>query len=141
MKSLNVVALTGKITGEPELRYLQNGKPILSFRFCFWTSKKDGDVWKESGNFIDVTQFAANENFARLLHDKTPLAIQGRLEMDEWVDKNTNQKRSKIKLIAQDLTFSGPKSENEPPKQHDTLAPIDGTQGTIPLDGGPEVPF
>lgn len=141
MKSLNCVCLTGKITGEPEIRYLQTGKPVLKFRFCFWTSRKDGDAWKELGNFIDVIQWNPSENFAKRLHDKTPLAISGRLEMDEWTDKTSGAKRQKLQVVAQDLTFSGPKPDNDPPKEHETLAPIDGERKTIPLADGEDLAF
>lgn len=145
MRSLNVVALTGKLVQEPELRYFANGVALLTLRFCFWTNKKDGDAWKETGNFIDVKQFKASEGFVKMLHKGSPLAISGRLEVEEWVDKNTNGKRSKVVVIAQEITFSGPKPDNETPADPQTLAPIEGfkaeSQGTIPLGDAPAVPF
>lgn len=141
MKSLNQTCLTGKIMGEPEVRYFGSGTAILKFRFCFWTSKKDGDTWKETGNFIDVIQWKPSENFTKLLKDRTPLAISGNLEMDEWQDKNSGQKRSKIQLVARDICFfSAPKDA----ASQDSLAPVDeykSEQGTIPLADGDSTPF
>lgn len=144
MRSLNVVALTGKLVAEPELRYFASGTSLLTLRFCFWTSKKDGDAWKETGNFIDIKQFKPSENFVKMLHKGTPLAISGTLEVEEWNDKATNQKRSKAVIIAREMSFAGPKPDNDTPDDPQTLAPIEGfkaQQGTIPLAGGEETPF
>jgi len=139
-KSLNVVALTGKLVAEPELRYFGSGMALLNLRLCFWTNKKEGESWVETGNFIDVKQFKPSEKFVGLLHKGSPLAISGRLEVEEWKDKETGKSRSKVVVVAQEITFAGPKQSNETPKDHDTLAPIDG-QKTIPLDEGEWQPF
>ena len=139
MKSLNVVALTGKALESPEIRSFSSGNEVMTLRFVWWTTKKDGDAWKENANFIDVKQWKPSRKFADLVHKGTPLAISGSLEMEEWVDKKTGVTRNKYVIVAHNICFSGPKAENEVPGSQDTLAPIDG--GKVTLSEGEETPF
>jgi single-strand DNA-binding protein len=146
MKSINIIALTGQLASEPEIRSFQSGSELATFRFCFWTSSKVDGEWKDKGNFVEVKHFKPNRNFYNLLHKGSFVGLQGRLEMDEWIDKNTNAKRSKIVVVANEVTFTVPKSKMPEGQSQDSLAPIDGyksesTPGTVPMDQAEDTPF
>ena len=146
MKSLNSITLTGQLADEPKVLSFSGGTEMLVFRFCFWTSQKESDGWKDAGNFIDVKQFKPSRAFADMLHKGTFVGLSGRLQSEEWQDKNTGAKRSKFVIVAHDINFTVPKSKV--PQEHDGIAPVDGYksedapgQTTIPLDQGDPTPF
>lgn len=102
-QDLNQVALTGHLTADPELRALPSGQAVMDLRLAFNTAHKNPQTqqYDDKGNFIDVTLFGAQaENAARFLTKGSPVAVQGRLEMDEWQDRNGGGTRSKIKVVA-----------------------------------------
>jgi len=123
MASLNKVLLMGNFTRDPELRYLPNNTAVVSFSLAVNEVYKDKDGNKvERADFIDCEAFAKTaENIGKFFAKGRPIFIEGRLRLDQWDDKATGQKRSKIKVIAENFQFIGP-----PP----------GATGAAPASGG-----
>ena len=111
--SLNKVFLIGNLTRDPELRYTPGGAPVADLGLAInrvYTTK-DGDR-REEVTFIDVTTWNRQaENCCQYLKKGRPVHVEGYLKMDTWQDKTTGEKRSKIKVEAENVQFLGGRDE------------------------------
>ena len=107
MASFNKVILAGNLTRDPEMRYTQKGMAIASIRLAVnrkWKSET-GEM-KEEVTFVDVDAFGRNaEVISQYMKKGRPLLVEGRLKLDEWEDKNTHQKVSKLKVVLESFSF------------------------------------
>jgi single-strand DNA-binding protein len=107
MADLNKVFLMGRLTFDPELRRTANGIAVSDLRLA--TSRswmgKDGER-KEETLFIDVQVWDRQaENCCQYLRKGSAIHVEGSLKMDTWDDKNTGEKRTKIKVNAERVQF------------------------------------
>jgi single-strand DNA-binding protein len=115
MASLNKVMLIGNLTRDAELRYLPSGSPVLEFRLAVSRKykKQDGTEGEETC-FVDVALWGKRgEAVAQYLKKGKPLFVEGRLQLDEWDDKETGQKRSKLKVVADNIEFLGSRTDGQ----------------------------
>ncbi len=108
--NINRVVLTGNLTFDPELRSLASGTSVCKLRIAVNTRRKDGTTneWVDKPNYFDVTVWGAQgENCARFLSKGRPVAIDGRLEWREWVDKDSGKNRSAVDIVADTVQFLG----------------------------------
>ncbi len=122
MATLNRVMFIGRLTRDPEApRSLPNGGTVVKFGFAVGRSKKNPQTgqWENDPNplFIDCEVFSrpdSKRNLPDLITQYCKkgdsLYIEGRLQLDQWEDKNGGGKRSKHKLVVDSLEFIG-KSE------------------------------
>ncbi len=106
-RSFNQVVLMGNLTRDPELRQTPNGQNVCSFSLALNRSYKgsDGD-WKEATDFIDIVAWGPlGERVAQYLSKGRPCLVNGRLQSRSW--EQEGQKRSKVEVVAQDVTFLG----------------------------------
>ena len=109
MASFNKVILMGNLTRKPEVRYTQGGTAICKFGLAVNRRFKDQTgEWKEEATFVDITFFGKRgEAFAKY-HDKGKTAfIEGSLRLDQWDDKQSGEKRSKLYVVGDDWQFVG----------------------------------
>ena len=111
MASLNKVFLIGNLVYDPELRRIPAGTPVVTLRVAVneTFTKKSGESGERSV-FLDVDVWdRAAENCHKYLRKGSPVFVEGRLQMDTWEDRETNQKRSRLKVRADRVQFlSGP---------------------------------
>jgi len=109
MASFNKVILVGNLTRDPELRYTPKGTAVTKIGLAVnrvWTSET-GEK-KEEVTFVDVDMFGRTaENVAQYMRKGSPLLVEGRLRLDQWDDKQTGQKRSKLCVVAETVQFLG----------------------------------
>lgn len=109
-KSVNQVILLGRITKDVELRTTASGKNVTEFSLAV---DKAGS--REGADFFEVVAW---EKTAELLSQYTgkgsKVLVQGRLQQDTWDDKDTGKKRSKVTVVANDVTFLDNKSDAQP---------------------------
>jgi single-strand DNA-binding protein len=106
-RSFNQVTLMGNLTRDPELRTTPNGTNVCSFSLALNRSYKNasGD-WQEATDFIDIVAWAAlGERVAQYLTKGRPALVSGRLQSRSW--EQDGQKRSKVEVVANDVTFLG----------------------------------
>src|SRR5688572_19465152 len=107
MANFNKVILVGNLTRDPELRYTPKGTAIAKIGLAInrvWTSES-GEK-KEEVTFVDVDVFGRTaENVGQYMRKGSPILIEGRLKLDTWEDKQTNQKRSKMGVVAETVQF------------------------------------
>jgi single-strand DNA-binding protein len=107
MANVNKVILMGNLTRDPELRYTPKGTAVadvgLAINRVFGT---DGGERREETTFVDVTLWGRQAELAQQYLGKgRGVYIEGRLQMDTWEDKASGQKRSKLKVVAENLQF------------------------------------
>jgi len=109
MANLNKVFLMGNLTRDPELRYTPQGTAVASFGLAVnrkWKGPNGED--KEDVVFVDVTAFARQaEVLSEYMSKGRGIFIEGRLKLDQWQDKESGAKRSKITVVAENFQFLG----------------------------------
>jgi single-strand DNA-binding protein len=109
MANFNKVILIGNLTRDPELRYTPKGMAIAKVGLAInrnWTS--EGGEKKEEVTFVDVDIFGRTaENVAQYMKKGRPMMVEGRLRLDQWDDKQTGQKRSRLGVVAETVQFLG----------------------------------
>jgi single-strand DNA-binding protein len=115
MANFNKVILAGNLTRDPELRYTPKGTAIAKFGLAInrvW--RNEAGETKEEVTFVDVDAFGRTaENIGQYMHKGSPILVEGRLRLDQWEDKQTNQKRSKLGVVADNVQFLGGPRNNE----------------------------
>jgi single-strand DNA-binding protein len=106
-RSFNQVILMGNLTRDPELRNTPNGQSVCSFSLALNRSYKGGDgTWQEATDYIDVVAWGPlGERVSQYLTKGRPCLVNGRLQSRSW--DQDGQKRSKVEVNAQDVTFLG----------------------------------
>jgi len=108
MANLNKVMLIGNLTRDPELRYIQSGTAVLDLGLAVNRRVRSGDTWTDEAAFIDVTVWGKQaENCAEYLSKGRPVFVEGHLKFDQWEDKKTGDKRSKLRVTAENVQFLG----------------------------------
>lgn len=109
MASFNKVILVGNMTRDPELRYTPKGLAIAKIGLAVnRTWRNEAGEQKEEVTFVDVDLFGKlAENVGQYKRKGDPLLIEGRLRLDQWDDKQTGQKRSKLGVIGENVQFLG----------------------------------
>ena len=107
MASFNKVILVGNLTRDPELRYTPKGMAIAKIGIAVnrqWRSESGEQ--KEEVTFVDVDAFGKQaETIGQYLRKGRPLLIEGRLRLDQWDDKQTGQKRSRLGVVLESFQF------------------------------------
>src|SRR5882762_7881187 len=110
MANFNKVILAGNLTRDPELRYTPKGMAIAKFGLAInrnW--KTETGESKEEVTFVDVDAFGRQaETIAQYMKKGSPFLMEGRLRLDQWDDKQTGQKRSKLGVVLENFKFVGP---------------------------------
>jgi single-strand DNA-binding protein len=149
MASFNKVILVGNLTRDPELRYTPKGTAIAKIGVAVnrvWTN--EAGEKKEEVTFVDVDVFGRTaENVGQYMRKGRPILIEGRLRLDQWDDKQTGQKKSKLGVVAETVQFLGSApggGEGGAPAPARRAAPAAPAGEPLEGDGPPEsddVPF
>jgi single-strand DNA-binding protein len=109
MASFNRVILMGNLTRDPELRYTPKGTAVARIGMAINRSwKSETGEQREETTFVDIDAFGRQaETIAQYLKKGNPLLVEGRLRLDTWEDKQTNQKRSKLGVVLESFRFVG----------------------------------
>ena len=107
MANLNKVMLLGNLTRDPEVRYTPKGTAVGDLGLAVNRRVSDGNGnWSDEVTFVDVTVWGTNaENAQKYLTKGRGVFIEGRLQLDTWEDKESGQKRTKLKVVAEEGQF------------------------------------
>ena len=109
MASFNKVILMGNLTRDPEVRYTPKGSAVADIGLAVNRvySTESGEK-REETTFVDVTLWGRTAEIAgEYLKKGRPVLIEGRLQLDTWDDKQSGQKRSKLKVIGEGMQLIG----------------------------------
>ena len=120
MSSFNKVILIGNLTRDPQIKYTTGGTAIAELGMAIgrkWFDKTTNQQ-KEETTFVDVTLFGKQAEVAgQYLAKGRPVMIEGRLQLDSWEDRETGHKRSKLRVVGENLVLMGGKREDAPPEE------------------------
>ena len=110
MANLNKVMIIGNLTADPEVRTTPRGNTVAELRLAvnrMSSGPNDGER-REETTYLDVTCWGRTAEIAgQYLAKGRPVFIEGRLQQDTWEDKQTGQKRSKIRIVAENMQLLG----------------------------------
>jgi single-strand DNA-binding protein len=114
MASYNKVILLGNLTRDPQVRYTPSGSAVAEIGLAvnrYWNDKQS-NTRREETTFVDVTLWNRDAEVAgEYLAKGRSVLIEGRLQLDTWDDKQTGQKRSKLRVVAERMQMLGGKGE------------------------------
>lgn len=129
MANFNSVVVVGRLTRDPELRYTPSGAPVCSFSIA--TSRR---YVKEDGQRAEATTFLDVDVWRRMaeickqfLRKGREVLVLGSLRQSRWKDPKTQESRSKIRIVAQQVQFLGGRRDRD-----------EGGAGAAPEEPGPE---
>lgn len=107
MANFNKVILAGNLTRDPEVRYTPKGTAIAKLGMAInRTWKTETGETKEEVTFVDVDAFGRQaEVISQYLKKGRPILVEGRLKLDQWDDKQTGQKRSRLGVVLEGFQF------------------------------------
>jgi len=107
MAYLNKVFLIGNLTRDPELRVTPKGTAICQFGLAVNRQFKDeSGATRDETTFVDIEAWGKQgELVAKYLAKGSPAMVEGRLKLDQWEDKQSGQKRSKLKVVLDNVQF------------------------------------
>jgi single-strand DNA-binding protein len=131
MANLNRVLLIGNLTRDPEVRYTPKGTAVADIGMAInrvIPSSEEGER-REEVTYVDVVLWGRLAEIAeQYLKKGRPVFIEGRLQLDSWDDKQTGQKRSRLRVVAENMQLLGSRGDSEgapspPPSQRRTAPP------------------
>ncbi len=130
---LNKVFLIGRLTRDPEIRFLPSGSQVTSFSVAVNRSYKVNNEWKEETYFFDVEAFGyLAERLGKQLFKGMQILIEGQLRQDRW-ETASGERRSKIKIVADKVNILSGKSEKSNSDDEPDMS--------IPNEKDEDVPF
>lgn len=141
---LNSVNLMGRLTRDPELRHTQNNTAVASYTLA--VERDFATDGKKETDFIDIIAWQKAGEFASKFFQKGQLvAVQGRLQMRKWTDKDGNQ-RTSIEIIAERQYFAESKKADQAASQSAAASAASfGPNGQYPnfteMEDDGELPF
>ena len=118
MASLNKVLQIGNLTRDPEVRYTPRGMAVCDISLAINSKRKtEGGETKEEVTFVDCTAWGKTaELLGQYCKKGSSLFIEGRLTTESWEDKQTGQKRSKMKVTVENVQFLGGREQSDKPR-------------------------
>ncbi len=155
MANFNKVILAGNLTRDPELRYTPKGTAIAKIGLAInrkWTNEA-GET-KEDVTFVDVDAFGKQaEVIGQYMRKGRPLLVEGRLKLDQWDDKQTGQKKSRLGVTLESFQFldsgnregggvpSAPSAPSAPRPSRPAAPSAPAPDSDVPPHEGDDVPF
>lgn len=118
--SINLVALTGNLTRDMDLRTTGSGKSIGNFSIAVNDRRKSPDTgeWEDKPNFVDCVLFGKRaEALDPYMLKGQKVALQGKLSWSQW--EKDGQKRSKLDVIVDDIELIGGKKSEKKEESYD----------------------
>lgn len=120
---LNMVALTGRLVRDGELKYTSSGTAVLNVTIAVNEGVKNADgSWEDKGNFFDLAiwgQYA--ERIQEYMTKGRQVSVQGRLKQHTWTDQQTGQNRSKVDVQVSFVQLLAVPGENGGSNNHQNL--------------------
>lgn len=140
---LNVIALMGRLTAEPELKHTPNGVATCTLRIAVERSfARAGEERK--ADFIDIVTWRKTAEFVCKYFGKGSLiAVNGSLQTRSYEDKNGNR-RTAYEVVADNVHFAGEKTESKPKPFGPATIPVDinsGPDDFAVIDSEEDLPF
>ena len=138
MASLNKVFLLGNLTRVPELRYTPSGAAVCEFGLAVNRKYVSNNQEKDETCFVNIVVWGKQgESCQRYLEKGSLAMIEGRLQYDQWDDRETGKKRSTLRVVAERVQFVGPSRQGQ---DDNYQAPQQGNYQAPQQQGGYQAP-
>lgn len=109
MASLNKVFLLGNLTRDPDLRGLPSGQNVCELRLAVGRRYQNSSGQEVDDTcFVDVVVWGRSAaNCKQFLTKGSPVMVEGRLQLDQWEDRNGGGTRSRLRVVAEQVQFMG----------------------------------
>lgn len=150
MANFNKVYLIGNLTRDPELRVTPKGTAICQFGLAVNRQFKDeSGATRDETTFVDIEAWGRQgETISKYCTKGRPLFVEGRLKFDQWEDKASGQKRSRLKVVLEGFQFlggrgegGGPGNDTEQTPERHSPPPRTGNKPAPSEDIDEDVPF
>src|SRR5580704_13068725 len=123
--NLNKILITGNLTADPELRYTPSGKAVVSASIANNEHYTDAQGQEQKiTTFVNLEVWGRPaENFGKLVKKGQELCVDAKLRMDEWTDKQTNARRTRLYLLVENWQFTQYKRQEESTPEAPAAAP------------------
>lgn len=102
----NTMTVVGNLTGDPELRFTQSGKPMLTGSIADNRRYQVNGEWQEETSYINFVIWGdLADNAAASLRKGNRVMVTGRLQQRDWQDKDGN-KRTSYDLVVDEIAPS-----------------------------------
>lgn len=143
MASFNKVILVGNLTRDPQVKYTAGGTAVTEIGLAVnrqWFDKQS-NTRKDETTFVDVTLWGRTAEIAgEYLAKGRPVLIEGRLQLDTWDDRESGQKRSKLRVVGENMTMLGSRGEGGGGGGGGAGGGGGGGRGFTPRDAGSQEP-
>jgi single-strand DNA-binding protein len=120
---VNNVSLIGNICNQPEVRYTASGTAVMTVNLAVNEKEKKGEQWVDKPVFIDVQLWKQKAEFINQYAKKgSKIGVTGKLDMQQWQDKQSGQNRSKLFVVALDVQLLDAKQATQQNQQQVPLA-------------------
>ncbi|HHG74970.1 MAG TPA: single-stranded DNA-binding protein [Persephonella sp.] len=137
---LNKVFLIGRLTRDPEIRFLPSGSQVTSFTIAVNRPYRVNNEWKEETYFFDIESFGMlAERLGKQLNKGTQILIEGQLRQDRW-ETASGEKRTKIKVVADRVNIISGKPQERPVEKEEEPE-LDITTEPEDFSSDEDVPF
>jgi single-strand DNA-binding protein len=131
--NVNKVMIAGRLTRDPQLRYLPNTTPICEFGVVMNRKYKVGDEDRDEATFVDCQAWGKTaEVINQHLAKGKEIFIEGRLKYEAWEDKNGGGKRSKLLVVVDNFQFVGGRADGDAGGAPSTPRPTGAVTRTSP---------
>lgn len=109
MASVNKVILIGNVTRDPEVKFTPKGSAVTDIGLAInRTYTVDNGEKREEVTFVEVTFWGRQaETIGEYVKKGRSIYVEGRLQLDTWDDKQSGQKRSKLRVVGENFQFLG----------------------------------
>ena len=144
MASLNKVFLLGNLVRDPDLRGLPSGQSVCELRMAVsrrYRGSNGQDA--EETCFVDVVVWGNSaKNCKQYLAKGSQIMVEGRLQLDQWEDRNGGGMRSRLRVIAEQVQFMNRRPQPDNPySQPDGNYPPPAQGGSYPPPRNDGAPF
>ena len=136
------VTLMGNLTRDPELRYTPGGDAVCDITLAISSGKKGS----EKTAFVECVVWGKTaEAVSGFFRKGKPILVQGELQQDEWTDKETGKKRTKLKVQVRQFSFLPRNGGGDDTNNAKPQSPASSTRQSQPKEdddfGNDEIPF
>lgn len=111
MASFNKVIMIGHLTADPELKQTTSGLSVCNFSIAV-NRRQSKEQTQSVADFFNVVAWRATAEFVtRYFKKGSPILVCGQLQTRTWTD-NQNQKRYATDIVADEVSFVAPASQN-----------------------------
>ena len=116
----NLVVLTGRLTGDPELKTTPNGVPVTAFSIAVNRNYKAGE--EQETDFINIVAWRQRAEFISKYFKKgSMIGIEGSIQTRKYTDKNGNN-RTAFEVVVNNAQFVEAKRDGATPVDNEPTA-------------------